>query len=302
MSLANLYSLKKEDKLEDYYLLLAAITDTKLAIKENEALSTLAIKLYNKREIKRAYNYITVALDDAIFYNSRFRNTVITRIQPIIESSYLYTVQQQKQTLWLFLGIAIMFIVTLLIALYYNRKRVIIITRARKNLHFVNNKLISANKKLDESNIIKERYIGYFMNQCSLYVKKIDDLRKDINRKIKAKHIKELYESTSEYEGESELLYSNFDNAFLDLFPNFVQEFNVLLRPEERYIINSGSLNTELRIFALMRLGITDISQIASFLRYSVQTVYNYRSRVKGKSVLTGEEFDSEVKKICSIN
>lgn len=302
MGLARAYRLVENSELEEKFLILAAMTDTKLAVKENEALLTLAVNLYHKGDIDRAYNYIKVALADAIFYNSRFKNTVIARIHPIIENTYLYRLEKQKQNLRLYLLLISLFVIALAITLYFTYKQAKIVSRAKRHLKSMNMELMGLNKNLDEANLIKERYIGYFMNQCAIYINKLDEYRKNVNRKIKTGQIDDLYKSSSRpFEKELEGLYTNFDKAFLKLYPNFVEEFNFLLKPEERYNLEKETLNTELRIFALIRLGITDVGQIAVFLHYSVQTIYNYKSKVKRMSVLDSNIFEEEVKKLGSL-
>lgn len=302
MSLAKVYKLAGKPKEEEFYLILAAITDLQLAVKENEALLSLAIKLSENGDVNRSYNYIKVALDDALFYNARFKNSVIARVQPIIEDTYLHKIGQQQQNLRLYAGLTSLFVIVLAIALYFYYRQVKAVSKARKELRLMNDKLLRLNQKLDEANLVKERYIGYFMNQCAVYINKLYEYRKNVNRKIKTGQIDSIYNSsTSALEKDVEELRSNFDKAFLKLYPNFVEEFNSLLRKEERYEPGEGQLNTELRIFALIRLGITDVSQIAVFLRYSIQTVYNYKSKVKGKSIIDSELFEEEVKKIGSL-
>lgn len=303
MGLARIYRLMKNPELEEKYLILAAMTDTKLAVKENEALLTLAVNLYHKGDIDRAYNYIKVALDDAIFYNSRFKNTVIARIHPIIENTYLYRLEEQKRNLRFYILLTSLFVVALAITLYFTYKQTKIVSRAKRHLKTMNEELIGLNKNLDEANLIKEKYVGYFMNQCAVYINKLDEYRKNVNRKIKTGQIDDLYKSSSRpFEKELEELYNNFDKAFLKLYPNFVEEFNSLLKPEERYKLEKDQLNTELRIFALIRLGIIDVGQIAVFLHYSVQTIYNYKSKVKRMSTLDSNIFEEEVKMLGSLS
>ena len=295
MGLSRAYRLIGDYDLEEKFLILAAMTDTKLAVKENEALLTLAVNLYHKGDIDRAYNYIKIALDDAIFYNSRFKNTVIARIHPIIENTYLIRLEKQKQNLRFYIFLAI--------ALYFTYKQTKIVSRAKRHLKAMNEELVELNKNLDEANLIKEKYVGYFMNQCAVYINKLDEYRKNVNRKIKTGQIDDLYKSSSRpFEKELEELYHNFDKAFLKLYPNFVEKFNSLLKPEERYKLEKDQLNTELRIFALIRLGITDVGQIAVFLHYSVQTIYNYKSKVKRMSTLDSNIFEEEVKKLGSLS
>lgn len=303
MGLARMYKSAGKTELEEKYLILAAITDTKLAVKENEALLNLAVNLYHKGDIDRAYNYIKVALDDAIFYNSRFRNTVIARIHPIIESTYLYRLEQQKRNLRFYILLTSLFVVALAITLYFTYKQTKAVSRARKNLKVMNEELVALNQNLDEANLIKEKYVGYFMNQCAVYINKLDEYRKNVNRKIKTGQTDDLYKSSSRpFEKDLEELYTNFDKAFLKLYPNFVDEFNLLLKQEERYKLDKDQLNTELRIFALIRLGIIDVGQIAVFLHYSVQTIYNYKSKIKKMSLIDGNLFEEEVKKLGSLS
>jgi len=304
MSLAKVYKLAGNTTDEEYYLILAAITDTQLAVKENEALLSLAINLHKNGDINRAYNYIGVALDDALFYNTRFKNSVIARVQPIIESTYLSKIKHQQLNLRLYSILTSAFIIILAIVLYLNYRHVKAVSKARKDLREMNDKLVKLNKKLDEANVVKERYIGYFMNQCAIYINKLYEYRKNVNRKIKTGQIDSLYKSSSVVlEQEAEELRTNFDKVFLTLYPNFVEEFNSLLKPQERYVLDDrGQLNTELRIFALIKLGITDVSQIAIFLRYSLQTVYNYKSKVKSKSIIDADQFEDEVKKTGTLH
>lgn len=303
MGLARLYKAMKDTVLEEKYLILAAMTDTKLAVKENEALLSLAVNLYYKGDIDRAYNYIKVALDDAIFYNSRFKNTVIARIHPIIENTYLIRLEKQKRNLRFYILLTNLFVAALALTLYFTYRQTKVVSKARRNLKKMNEELVVLNKSLDEANLIKEKYVGYFMNQCAVYINKLDEYRKNVNRKIKTGQVDDLYKSSSRpFEKELEELYTNFDKAFLKLYPNFVEEFNSLLKQEEHYKLEKDRLNTELRIFALIRLGITDVGQIAAFLHYSVQTIYNYKSKVKRMSVLDSNHFEEEVKKLGSLS
>ena len=166
----------------------------------------------------------------------------------------------------------------------------------------VNQVLFSTNNALTESNKIKEVYIGRFIELCSIYINKIDDFRKKINAKIKDGNIKEaslLTQSQDIMDEEFEELYANFDNAFLQLFPNFVEKVNELLNENDRFLLKKGELlNPELRIIALMRLGISDGSKISHFLRYSLTTVYNYRTKTKNRTFLQKEEFDNKILQI----
>lgn len=303
MNLAKLYCQAGEEEHENYYLIIAAITDIELAVKENEALLSLAVNLYENGDIDRAYEYIRVALDDALFYNARFKNSVIARVQPIIEDTYLQKIYSQQKNLKNYSIVTSLFALVLIITLFYLFLQVRAVSKAKKELRVMNDDLLQLNRKLDEANTVKEHYIGYFMNQCSIYINKLHKYRKNVNLNIKTGQINNFFKlSTNELEKDIDELHANFDKTFLALYPDFVSEFNSLLRPGEQYFPRSGELNNELRIFALIKLGITDMKQIADFLHYSVQTVYNYKSKVKGKAHVGGDQFEEMIIRIGSIS
>ncbi|MFD1769811.1 DUF6377 domain-containing protein [Sphingobacterium suaedae] len=304
MGLATVYKALGNVGLEEKYLLLAAITDVQLAVKENESLLALAVYLYKKGDVERAFNYIQASLEDANFYNSRFRNTVIARVHPIIEATYLAKIEQQKRNLRLYALAISVFVAILIVTLYLLYKQMRIVSKSRKELRNINDELVAVNQKLDEANLIRERYIGYYINQCAVYLDKLEEYRKYVHRKIKAGQTEDLQKLSSSkvvLERDVEALYNDFDETFFEVYPNFVHEFNGLLKESERYTLKKGQLNTELRIFALIRLGITDVNQIATFLRYSIQTIYNYKSKVKGKALCESDHFEDKVKKIGSL-
>ena len=281
MALAKAYEQLGDSLIEKEYLIQAAIADKKQAVKENEALLSLAWLLYREGDIERAYSYVKVALDDANFYNSRFKNTIIARIHPIIENSYLTLLEEQKAKLQFYLALIVIFIIVLSgsLCLIYKQMRTVLHTK--NNLKQVNDELSALNEKLNEINAVKEKYVGYFMNQCALYVSKLDEYRREVIRKIKVGKIDDIYKFSSKtFEHELEDLYGNFDEAFLQLYPHFVDDFNTLLRPDARFVLPAGKLSIELRIYALMRLGVTNMGQVASFLHCSTQTVYNYKSKL----------------------
>lgn len=303
MGLAKVYEQLGDSLAEEKYLILAATADKKLAIKENEALLSLVGVLYQKGDIDRAYNYVKVVLDDASFYNSRFKHTVIARIHPIIWNTYLIMLEEQKRNLQISLLIIVGFIVVLTVLLCFTNKQMRAVSRARSELKRMNNELSALNEKLNEVNAVKEQYISYFMNQCAVYINKLDEYRRDVLRKLKAGKSKEVCKASAKpFERELEDLYTNFDKAFLQLYPHFMEDFNALLRPEGRYTLPTGKLNVELRIFALMRLGITNMGQVASFLHCSTQTVYNYKSKVKSLSDLDRDSFDERVRKLGNLS
>jgi len=303
MSLAKIYRKTGDRELENEFLMLAAISDIRFAVKENEALLVLALNLFKKGDIDRSYNYISAASNDANFYNSRFKNTVIARVLPVIETNYHNKINKQKQNLRLYAILISIFVVALVITLSINFRQTKIIMKTRKNLRKMNQDLAALNLKLSEANIVKEKYIAHFMTQCSLYINKLDVYRKDVNHKVKSGQFERLFKpSEKELEKEIEELYKEFDEVFLQLYPDFVDQLNLLLKPEAKYDLEDNRLNTELRIFALMRLGITNVNQIADFLRCSLQTIYNYKSKVKNKVREDISNFGEEIHKLGCIS
>ena len=177
-----------------------------------------------------------------------------------------------------------------------------LLSEANQLLHDTNEQLRNSIVHLNDSNRIKDEYIGKFLSTCSEYIDKMDKYRIKVQRKLKAKQYNDLLRVVgSERLKEDELkeLFENFDTIFLRLFPTFVNDFNSLLRPEERiYPSAKGGLNTELRIFALIRLGIDKSSKIAEFLHYSPNSIYVYRANTKNKAAGNRDDFERLVKEI----
>ena len=285
-------------------LIYSAISDIESSTKENRSMQDLASILYQKGETDRAYKYIQSSLEDANFYNARFRNIQISKVQPIIEETYLQTINtQNKQLRWSIFLISILF-AGLGITMYFIYKQLKMIAKSRNELSKTNSVLKSLNNKLDEANHIKEEYIAFFIRQNSNYLEKFERYKKLISIRLSTGQLDKLSAMVNDKKNEEmdlNELYHNFDQAFLRIYPNFVEEVNNLLKKEEKYNLKFGTLNTELRIFALIRLGINDTSQISEFLRCSLRTIYNYRSKVKAKSVIENDEFEAKIMQIGSI-
>ena len=170
-----------------------------------------------------------------------------------------------------------------------------------KALNDVNAQLQSKNSQLSEANNVKEQFIAQFFDLCSNYITRMEEYQNSLYKLVVNKHYESLakqLKSTTKINKELETLYSHFDNIFLNLYPSFVSEFNALLREDEHIVLKTGLLlNKELRIYALLRLGINDGTKIANFLRCSTSTVYNYRTRMRNKSIVK-DDFEAEVLKI----
>ena len=276
----------------------SAICDIRGAIKDNAALCSVAIKLTDPHDTDRAFRYIRISLDDAIFYNAKLRKVQIASTFPWIEKAYRDSrdLQMKDRSRYLMVTVLVAFlllvILTYTVRLYRKRQRSAKEIEAKniqldaytKSIMAVEEDLRRTNLDLVEANAAKEEYLGLFLSMCSGY---LDKLRKTLPRE--------------QYDAELKNFYKTFDTSFLSLYPTFVEDLNALLTEEGRIVVKEGGLlNTELRIFALIKLGITQSSHIASLLRYSVNTIYNYRAQVKNAALSDRENFEENVRKIGS--
>ena len=298
-----------------YYAESAAL-DVKFAIKDNASMQELALLLYATGDIDNAYRCTQSAIEDALFSDSKFRTLHISEFYAIINNAYLKKEAKQKEQLrsyLIFISILSLFLTAIAVYVYKQMKRE---SRMKKELNFssrqlgelntalnhTNIHLNETNLQLTEANKIKEVYIAQFFDLCSAYINKLENFRKVLNKKATEKHLDELLKmlrSNVMINQEVEELYRIFDKIFLSLYPNFICDFNSLLIPEDRIVVKPGELlNTELRIYALIRLGITDSVQIASFLRYSLSTIYNYRTSARNKAAVSRDIFEQKVMRI----
>lgn len=276
----------------------SAISDVKGAVKDNASLCSVAIKLVDSEDAERAFKYIRISLDDAVYYNAKLRKVQIASTMPWIQSAYAENkeIQNRDRNRFLFLtliaAIMLALVSFLSVSLYVKGRRAAEeIRNQAEQLAEYNRSIVEAednlrktNLDLTEANAAKEEYIGLFLSMCSGY---LDKLKKNLTR--------------DQYESELKNFYKTFDTSFLSLYPSFVEDLNSLLKPEGRIVLKEGEqLNTELRIFALIKLGITQSSHIASLLRYSVNTIYNYRAQVKNAALEDRGNFEEMVRKIGS--
>ena len=320
--LANAY--RKAGNIEEQikFYAISSICDIKNAIKENTSMQALASVLFETGDVDNAYKCIKSSMDDVMFCNAYLRTVEISSIFPIINADYQKKLSKQQRQLKLsFLSVSLLslLLVVALVYMYVQVKRVV---RIRKDLYRtnlklnelneslrqsneqllnVNEEMTKVNKELTETNLVKETYLGKFIDLCSIYIDKMDSYRRNLNRIATSRKLEELFaalKSTKYIDNELSIFYNNFDESFLKIYPTFVEDFNALFPEEERQTPKSGELlNTELRIFALMRLGISDSTKIALFLRHSITTVYTYRSKLKNKS-LSREHLEEQVMKI----
>jgi len=285
------YYISREEFDEAIELLTrAAIADIQTATTETAAMSSLAELLYKKGDIKNAYVYIQNAMDDAIYYGARQRKVQVGSILPVIASAKVNNVEEQRK-LWLIYS-SIITALSVLVLVF----AVIIFKQL--------NKRKIAERALQEANKIKEEYIGYYFNINSEYLSKIENFKKSVEMKLLTKKLEDIKFIVNNInpKKEREELYHSFDKVFLKLFPDFVVIFNSYFKEEDRIVLKEGQLlNTELRIFALIRMGIHDTDKIAKILDYSINTIYNYKARVKSKSLIPNEEFEKKVMEIHAL-
>jgi len=311
-----IYKDSKDRLMEKQMLCLSAISDIRSTIQDHAAMWMLAQLLYEDGEMERAYQYMRFSWNATIFYNARLRSWQSADLLSLIDKTYQSMIEMQNNRLRQNLLIIAALFVLLLVALVYIYRQMRKLADARNHLQIANGQLNELNKELkqmnhclsstnidlSESNQIKEEYIARFIKLCSTYINRLDAYRRMVNKKLSGGQITELLKITRSQDmidEELEELYANFDTAFLHLFPDFVKKFNDLLLDTEKIVLKKDELlNTELRIFALIRLGIEDSSQIAEFLRYSVNTIYNYRAKVKNKARGSREDFEDLVRKI----
>ena len=287
---------------EDYerYLMLAAISDQSCPLKENLALQQLALHIYrqHENETARANRYLNFALEDAAFYNNRLRLLEISRKFPDIALSYQQENERQNSLLrWALLLISLL-LVGLLAAVVLIVRQIRQVRAAREASLRQNERLHTLNHALSETSLLRERYVTLFMDLCAAYIAKLRQFQTLVGRKVKAGQAEELLKLTQVArlsENDAREFFQHFDASFLKLYPDFIEQFNRLLRDDARIVPRRGELlNTELRIFALLRMGITDSSKMATLLFLSPQTIYNHRSAVRAKA-LDRERFEAQV-------
>lgn len=307
--LSDIYEKLDNTELQKKYLMISAISDLKRAVKSYISLRKLAVILYQEGDLDRANAYIKCSMEDATFCKARFRTLEISETLPIIVAAYDKKVTKEKESLKKSLILISLLSVILIVSLLFIYMQLKKLSQARRRIKdmyeevkTMNTELNELNKVLSESNLVKEEYIGSVFNLCSTYIDKMEAYRINVNRKLKTGKIDEalrVTNSTSLISDELKEFFRNFDMIFLNLYPNFIEEFNALLREEERIATKSDDILTpELRIFALIRLGINDSSKIAGFLHYSSQTVYNYKLKIHNKLAVSKDEFAHLIKKI----
>ena len=310
--LSRSYVLMQDGRLDEAQALLARLLDEVEKDKENASFQTLAITYYNDGDLTRAYRYTQAAIEDALSSNIQFRTAWMSEFYSIISAAHQAREAKVKFRLQHYLLLISVLSLVLIFLFLYVAKQMRRLYRVKEELSQANDLLRRLNDELNEKNAqllganeVKEQYIARFFDFCSTYIDKMEDYRRSLKKLFQDRRFDDLnkrLKSTSMFENELDELYKNFDAIFLSLYPTFVEDFNALLIEEERIVPKSGDLlNKELRIYALLRLGITDSMKIASFLRCSLSTVYSYRTKVRNKAAVPKEEFEKEVMEIGTV-
>lgn len=312
-AVARYYKLTGNFNLYQEYLVEASVSDGLCQLKETVALQKLAYYLFktDASNSKRAAKYIQHTMEDAQFFNNQLRMMEISNILPVIASANQQAAERSRtRFLWGLIGVSMALVIILILSFVNNRQK----NRLKKNKAEIeeqnekqkemNAQLTELNQQLIETNIKRETYLHLFMDISAAYICKLSDYRKLVSRKIKANQTADLLKSLNTHkleEEESQMFCNRFDKAFMELYPSFVTELNKLLLPEcQLEVPTTHDLTTEIRIFALMRLGVTDSQEIAALLHYSTQTIYNYKSGMRAKAI-NRDTFESDINQLCHI-
>lgn len=328
---SEIYRNQGDVEMERYWLIMSALTDIRHAIMDQAALWSLANSLMNEEgDLDRAYKYMDFSWECISYFSTHMRSWLVSPILTRINDKYKQNLHQANTNLiWTIAAISLLVVGLLMLLFYVSKKRrqlAVIrnelkyandelgelnnqlsaknndLSEANQQLSDINEQLRQAIIHLNDSNRVKDEYIGKFLSVCSDYIDKLDNYRIKINRKLKAGQQADVLRMTSSEqlkEDELKELFDHFDDIFLRLFPTFIDDFNALLRPGEEIIpTEKNHLNTDLRIVALIRLGIEESSKIAEFLRYSPNSIYAYRARIKNKAAGNRDEFEKNVKEI----
>ena len=292
--------------LYEKYIIEAAISDMVCPLKENLALQEFSTYLYKKdaKYADHAARYIYCSMEDAKFYNNRLRMLEISNILPIIATANQEALAHKERIVRGVLAVVSFMSLVLFAMAIFGYKQNKSLARSRREIRSQNRQLTELNEKLIATNHRRETYMRLFMDISAVYIRKLIEYRKLVSRKIKANQAADLLKTINSYklaEDEATTFYTRFDRAFIELYPGFVDELNALLMPEAKIELPSpNSLTTEARIYALMRLGVTDSQEIATLLFYSTQTIYNYKSAMRTRAI-NRDTFDEDISRLCHI-
>lgn len=303
-TMSNIYSETGRAEQSIDLLIRAAISDIRSSTKEAVALFWLSELLYKKGDVKNTYVFLQHAMDDAEFYGARQRKFQISALLPVVAAQRMNFIEQEKSRFltYLFSIMALALLIVLFSVMLV--KQLKNLKAKEKIIEDTNVKLARINERLMEHTRIKEEYIGYFFNVISGYILKLEKLKRSVDMKLSVKRFDDIgiIINNINIKKEREVLFNTFDHIFLKIFPHFIEEFNSLFRKEDQIWPKEHEvLSTDLRIFALIRMGIDDNETIAKILEYSEKTIYVYKMRVKAKAIIGGEEFDHRIMAIKAV-
>lgn len=303
--LSSFYSEPSQKDERIRLLTIGAINDIRSSTKETLAIFKLGEQLYRDGDNIDAYTYIQQAMDDAQYYGARLRKIKIAAVLPLVDAQKIIRAENEKNRFLIYLlsiTVVLLLITLIFFIVFIQLKRL----KAKEKIIEEKNVLLEKiNNKLTEDTHIKEEYIGYFFNVISGYILKLEKLKRSVERKISIKKYDDVLLTVNEIniKKERETLFYTFDHVFLKIFPNFITMFNSLLKKEDQiWPKDNEVLNTDLRIFALMRLGISDNETIANILEYSVNTIYVYKMRIKAKALVPNDQFEHKIMAIKAVD
>lgn len=285
-------ALTRGDRNEHlYFLAQSAIADTRQATLEVTSLQELAGVLYQMDDKRRAHEYISVAMNNAVESRASVRMMKTTELLSLVEGDHNSQIALWRTWMYAIIAVLVMCMFALIVSIFFLRRQLTRVARMKQ--------------ELQDANQTKDVYISQFLSLCSIYMDKLKQFGKVVNRKISAGQVDDLYKLTKSgkfVEEQSADFYKVFDDAFLHIYPNFVESVNSLLRPEERIVLaDDEQLNSDLRILAFMRLGIDDTTRVAQILNFSVNTIYAYRNRLRNRAI-NRATFESDIMAIGSLD
>lgn len=285
-------ALTRGDRNEHlYFLTQSAIADTRQATLEVTSLQELAGVLYQMDDKRRAHEYISVAMNNAVESRASVRMMKTTELLSLVEGDHNSQIALWRTWMYAIIAVLVMCMFALIVSIFFLRRQLTRVARMKQ--------------ELQDANQTKDVYISQFLSLCSIYMDKLKQFGKVVNRKISAGQVDDLYKLTKSgkfVEEQSADFYKVFDDAFLHIYPNFIESVNSLLRPEERIVLaDDEQLNSDLRILAFMRLGIDDTTRVAQILNFSVNTIYAYRNRLRNRAI-NRATFESDIMAIGSLD
>ena len=276
----------------------AAILDLSSGTKEYQSLILLASLLFEEGDVERAFVYINCALEDMHFSNANFRNPEIMENMPVIDQAFHAYKQENIRITHTFLWIAGVLVLLLAVSVVFLLKTLRSNKRMISTIEDINGRLQDRNQKLTEADKLKLENINTLIISNAAYISRLEKYRKTVYRLVKTRQYENALDALKSQRNNSKdvnAFHEIFDEAFLSMFPDFITSVNKLLK-EPLEMKEGNRLTPELRVLALMRLGLSSTEEIARILQYSSQTVYNLRSTIRSLSIMPWEDFKAKVK------